>query len=457
MTTYTTHSVLPPRTPRSLRCALIALAAFAAPAIAQDLTVKAPPQAQAIVIANVTVHPVTGPDVEHATIVFDKGVIKTIASGAVSAPAGARTIDGKGSHVYPGMIAAYTQLGLTEIQAIPATNDTSETGNITPEVRAADAVNPDSNLLTVTRSNGVLVAGVFPGGGSVSGQGGAIRLDGWTTRDMTINPSVSMVVRWPNVRTVSAWWMDRSEEDQMKDIREGLAAIERTFDTAKAYADLRDSDPNATVDLRWEAMRGMFAAEGKPKLPVFFQASDLDQINSCVQFGAQRGLKMVIVGGRGADQAAELLKQHNVMVIVQGTNVMPRRDDAAYDDGYALCARLHAAGVSFCIANGDDTAHERNLPYSAATAVAHGLPYEEGLKAVTINAAKVLGIDGQYGSLEVGKSATLIVTTGDPLEVVSQVTMAFIDGREIDLSNKQSVLAKKYMERYRQTGDIKQK
>lgn len=431
----------------------LAAMALASSACAQDLTFKAPPQTQTTVIRNATIHPVTGPDIQNASIIFENGVITDILQGDPHIPQGWRVIDAKGNHVYPGLIAPYTQLGLTEIQAVPATIDTTEVGGTTPEVRAADAVNPDSNLLTVTRSNGVLLAGVFPTGGNIPGQGGVIRLDGWTVKDMAVNQSAGMVLRWPNVRPFTAWWMDRSEEDQMKEIRESLAAIEKTFDTAKAYDDLRDSDANAPIDLRWEAMRPLFDKEHP--LPLFLHANDIDQINSALQFCAQRSLKVVLVGGRDADQAADLLKQHNVPIIVQGTHNLPRRDDAPYDDAFTLPARLVAAGLTVTVEIADDTAHERNLPYNTATAVAFGLPHDEGLKCLTINAAKVLGIDDRYGSLEKGKSATLIVTSGDPMEVSTLVTGAFIDGREIDLSNKQTVLARKYLERYHQTGDIK--
>jgi imidazolonepropionase-like amidohydrolase len=458
-----------PRPLRPLRSLFFALCALATPSLAQDLTIKAPPQAQTTVIRNAVIHTVTGETIANGSIIFDKGVITDILPGDPHIPMGWRVVDAKGNHVYPGLIAPYTQLGLTEIQAVAATNDLTEVGGVTPEVRAVDAVNPDSNLLTVTRSNGVLIAGVFPAGGTVAGQGGVVRLDGWTVKDMAISPSVGMVLRWPNVRPFTAWWMDRSEEDQLKEVRENLAAIETTFDTAKAYDDLRDSNEATPVDLRWEAMRALFpppwgegqGGVGEPtttaQLPLFLHANDLDQINSAVQFCATRGLRMVLVGGRDAEQAAGLLKQHNVPVIIQGTHNLPRRDDAPFDDAFTLPARLAAAGLTVTIEISDDTAHERNLPYNTATAVAFGLPHGEGLRCLTINAAKVLGIDDRYGSLEKGKSATLIVTTGDPMEVSTLVTGAFIDGREIDLSNKQTTLARKYLERYRQTGDIKAK
>jgi imidazolonepropionase-like amidohydrolase len=161
------------------------------------------------------------------------------------------------------------------------------------------------------------------------------------------------------------------------------------------------------------------------------------------------------VGGRDAHLVSEMLKKHDVPVIVQGVQNMPRRDDAPVNEPFMLPAKLAAAGVRFAIASNDDTAHERNLPYAVATAVAHGLEKAAGLRSITIDAAKILGVDAKYGSLEKGKSATLIITTGDPMEVTSDVVMSFLDGREIDMSNKQTKLAEKYLERYRQEGELK--
>jgi imidazolonepropionase-like amidohydrolase len=254
------------------------------------------------------------------------------------------------------------------------------------------------------------------------------------------------------MRTVTAWWMDKSEEEQLKEIRESLRRIEETFDAAKAYADARAADPNAPADLRWEAMRPLWEPEGKARL--FIHAQDLDQINAAVQCCVRRGLRCTLIGGRDATLAAELLKEHRVPVVVLGTHAMPKRDDAPYDDAFTLPRRLADAGITFSIATGDDTAHERNLPYAAAMAAAHGLSADDALRAVTLDSAKVLGIEKQYGSLEKGKSATLILTTGNPLEITTQVRRAFIDGREIDLSNKQTKLAEKYLEKARQRGDI---
>lgn len=190
-------------------------------------------------------------------------------------------------------------------------------------------------------------------------------------------------------------------------------------------------------------------------LPIFISANDYDQITAAIAFCEARNLRMVLVGGREADLAADLLKKHNISVIVSGTHALPKRNDSAYDETYTLPARLHALGVKFCIASADRTAHERNLPYNAAMAVAHGLPMDAALASVTLAPAQILGLGDQLGSLEKGKRATLILTTGNPLEVTTQIEAAFIDGRQIDLSNKQTELYKKYRERFEQMGQIK--
>jgi imidazolonepropionase-like amidohydrolase len=449
---------------------------------AQDLTPKAGPQTEAIVIAGATIHPVwkgdpqggqgaAAPAIADGVLYFTEGTLRGVYTRKdweeyqkivlwASPP---RVIDAKGKHVYPGLIAPMTQLGLTEIQAVAATQDLGEVGNVTPEVRAGVAINPDSTLLPVTRRNGILLAGVFPVGGLVPGQASVVRMDAWTIEDANVatNRGISsgMVLRWPNVRPIVAWWNDRSEEDQMKDIRRDLEEIAKVFDTAKNYVVARAADQSLPVDVRWEAMAPVFKeglkAEGAKQLPIYVQAQDADQIASAVQFCADRGLSCIIVGGRDAHLVSEMLKKHDVPVIVQGVQNMPRRDDAPVNEPFTLPAKLAAAGVRFTIASNDDTAHERNLPYTVATAVAHGLEKAAGLRSITIDAARILGVDAKYGSIETGKSATLIVTTGDPMEVTSDVVMSFLDGREIDMSNKQTKLAEKYLERYRQEGELK--
>ena len=483
---FATSQRCPDRVSRFARALGIAAALAATlAASAQDLGLKAPPQTGLTAVVGATVHPVSGPAIENGAVWFVDGVISGVGTASdyteflsrVKLATPPTTIDAKGRHVWPGLIAPWSQLGLTEIQSVVATNDTSETGDLTPEVRAVSAVNPDSTLIPVTRSNGVLLAAVYPRGGTIAGQVSVIRLEGWTNDDLTVLGSAGLSVRWPNTRPISAWWMDRSDEDQMRDIRQGQRAIKDAFDAAEAYARAKEGDPSHPTDLRWEAMRsvlpgssadlepvtGSAAVNGDPltkspagQRPLFIATNDVDQINAAVTFATERGMRCVLVGGQDAPRCADLLKKHNVPVIVMGTHRMPRRADAPYDEPYALPRVLHEAGLRFSIANNDDTAHERNLPYAAAMAVAHGLPHDEAVKCLTLTAAQILGIADKYGSIENGKSATLIVTTGSPLEVTTAIEWAFIDGRMIDLSNKHTRLYEKYRERYRQTGDLKQ-
>lgn len=432
-------------------CAAVMVGVFGSAAMAQDLTHKAPPQSHPIVLSGGTVHTLKGDAIAGGYVYFKDGEIVAVSGGPIPrmSDSSVEIIDVAGMDVYPGMISADTQLGLVEFPPVNVTVDSQEVGDVTPEVRPSTAVNPDSTLLPVTRTNGVLVVGVIPSGGSVAGQVSVMKLDGWTWEDMTVRGCAGVVVNWPNVRPITAWWMDQSADEQMREIRERLRTIDETFESAKAYAAERSGNPGLATDLRWEAMKGVFDA-GDNQLRVFITANERDQITSAVTWAVDKGLKAVIIGGRDAVECADLLKRHDVPVVLGGTFSFPRRDDAPYDEAYSLPGRLHEAGVRFCMTSGDRTANERNLPYSAGMAVAHGLDLDSGHKCVMLWPAEILGIDAKYGSLEVGKSATLIVTDGDPLEVTTNTRMAFIDGKKVDLSNKQTRLADKYREKYRQ-------
>jgi len=413
---------------------------------AQDLTHKAPPQGKPIAIINATVHTMSGETYENGHVVFEDGMITDVGPGDRVFSSEWDVLNAKGLHVWPGMIGAVTRLGLTEISSVRAMRDYSEVGNFTPEVRAAVSVNPDSTLIPVTRSNGILVSGVFPSGGRVPGRASVMQLDGWTWEDMALEPEAGLVINWPRARPVNAWWMTRSEEEQLKEIREARAQITDFFDLAKAYVAAKEADPDHPTDVRFEAMRDVLAGER----PVFINANDVDQILDAVTWAADEGLEPVIVGGRDAVLAAPLLKKHDVPVILEGVHRFPKRDDSAYDDAFTAPSRLDEAGVRWCFASGEETAHERSLPYNAATAVAHGLDHDDAMRALTLWPAEVLGVADRLGSLEPGKHATLIITTGSPLDIRSEVLHAFIRGREINLTNKQTELDEKYREKYRQ-------
>lgn len=428
--------------------ALLAIGICADAAHAQSRVPHAPPQQKPIVVHSTTVHTVSGRTIENGYILFENGVITALGEGSAPLLANAEEINAGGMHVYPGLIGLDTQLGLSETASVSVTIDHTELGRLTPEVRAAVAVNPDSDLIPVTRSNGILTSLIMPRGGLVSGRASIMRLDGWTWEQMAIDPEAGLVVNWPRTEPITAWWMQRSEEEQRREIAEDLESVERVFDEALAYMNAKAHDETRKTDLRYEAMRA--AIEGEQ--PVYIRASSRGQIESAVAWAVRRDMKPVIVGGYEADQVIPLLKKHDVPVIVNGTHRLPSNRHEPYDAPFTLPAKLHEAGVRFAIASGAETAHERHLNHNAATAAAYGLPKDESLKAVTLHAADLIGLGESHGSLEAGKAATLMITTGDPLEITSDVLVAFIDGRRIDLGDRQKALYRKYQEKYRQLG-----
>jgi len=432
---------------------MIALALAVAPALAQDLAPKAPAQEQGVAIVGATVHPVSGPAIEDGFLIFTRGRITQVGTGKVELGPNTRRIGGANLHVYPGLVGAWTNLGLTEIGSVRATRDFEEVGPARPEVLALTAVNPDSTLIPVARSNGILTVGTFPRGPGIAGRGSVIRMDGWTNDDLAVRRDAGLVVAWPASRPVRAWWMEKSEEDQKKENRENLTRIRDAFAAARAYERARAADPALPIDVRWEAMQAVLPGEGQR--PVFFTANDYDQITAAVRFAVKEKLSPVIVGGRDARLCLDLLKEHDVPVIVTGVWRLPKRRDSAVAESYDLPAALERAGIRWCLASGQGASNERNLPYAAAAAVRHGLPAAAALRAITLSPAEILGVGDELGSLARGKRATLMVTTGDPLEMTTRIRMAFIDGREVDLSNKQTRLAAKYREKYRQRGLVK--
>lgn len=412
--------------------------------------VPSPPQNRPVALIGGTIHTVSGPEIEGGTVVFDKGVITAVGTN-VTAPSDAIIVDVSGKHVYPGLIEPVSRLGLAEINSVRATVDYIETGDINPNVRAETAVNADSERIPVTRSNGVAVAATLPSGGLISGQSAVIMLDGWTWGDMTLKSSAGMVVSWPRMSVTPAFGAAKSGDDRRKSIRDRIDLLEHTISEAKAYMTARDADGGRDVpyhrgDVRWDAMIPVLKGE----VPVWVEANALPEIEAAVEWAGRHGLKMVLVGGADAPLAAELLRRNDIPVIVVPVLSLPTRRHSPYDERYSVASRLHEAGVRFCIAGDSGSGNERNLPYHAAMAAAFGLPRDEALKSVTLYAAEILGVGDRIGSIETGKDATVIVTDGDPLEIMTNVERLYIQGRDVDLENKQTVLYRKYMEKYRQ-------
>ncbi len=421
---------------------------------AQDLGIKAPDQQRPVALTGGIIHPVSGDTIHGGYILFEDGVITRIGKGLPGLDEGTERIDISGLHVYPGLIHPYTQLGLKEISSLSDPTDINEYGSETPEVRATVAVNPDSTVIPVSRSNGVLLAGVFPTGGLIPGRAGMIRLDGWTTEDMTVLRSAGLVINWPNIRPVSASWMKDSAAEQRKKARQEIQKIHDYFDQALAYYDALDNGLADNRDIRYDSIRHIFPdAEGNPPAEqVFVMAQDFDQIVSSVQVARKYGWRLVIVGAEESHLCMPLLKENNVGIILLNTHRLPRRNDSDYDEAWKLPAMLEEGGVRWCLANREMFGNERNLAYHAGATVGYGLSPLQAIRSITLSVAEVFGIDDSYGSLDAGKSATMIVTTGSPLEILTDVEMAFIDGKRIDLGNKQTQLRDKYETKYRQLG-----
>ncbi len=414
--------------------------------------IPATPQEHPIALIGGTIHPVNGAEIAKGTILFENGKI-TAVGATVAVPANAEKIDLAGKHIYPGLIDANTSIGLTEVGAVRATNDRNEVGPVNANARAEVAVNPESELIPVARANGVTLALTSPAGGVIAGTSALLYLDGWTWEEMTFRAPVAMHVNWPRMVTFTAWWMQEPEEKQLETRDKALSDIHDAFDDARAYMTAKQAEatpgvPYHRYDSRWEAMIPVL--EGK--LPLVVNADQIQQIQAAVAFAEKQKVKLIIAGGYDAPYCADLLKKNNVPVIVDGTHRDPQRNDDAYDSPFTVPERLRQAGIAYCISGGGEAANVRNLPYQSAMAAAYGLPKDEALKAITLYPAQILGVADRVGSLEQGKDATMIVTTGDPLDIPTQVTMEFIKGKKIDLSDKQKILWEKYKEKYRRMG-----
>lgn len=425
--------------------------------LAQSNIVPASDHPGLTIIEHATIHtaaPGAAPIID-GYIVFYKGEIAAVGQGEPHGVYGkplpregvenTRRIDGTGMHVTPGFVSSATTLGLVEVPQVRATDDRTEFGQFHPEVQAWVCINPDSQLLPVARMGGVLLALVFPMGGSLSGEASLIRLDGWTNDSIAVVKDSGAILRWPATEPAPHWFTAKNADEQEKARRRALASIDRFFDSAKAYSTARAADPTLKVDLRFERLRDVLDGQR----PIFIDASSAGQIESSVLWADKRGMKPVIVGGDGADMVAELLVAKRVPVIIDGVMRLPRFSHDDYDAPYSLPGRLAALGVEVAIATGDEPSNDRNIAHHAAMASAFGMPREEALAAITRVPARIAGAGARYGTLEAGKSATLLLLDGDPLEVKTSVKQAWIDGMSIPLESHQTQMKSKYEQKYR--------
>jgi imidazolonepropionase-like amidohydrolase len=421
-----------------------ALAFLATGALAQSTIPNNPGKKGTWAIRNAAIYPVTAAAIPNGTIVFANGIITAVGAN-VAVPADATVIDGTGLSVYPGLIDSGTSIGLTEISSVAGTVDTTELGDLNPNARAEVAINPHSNLIPVTRANGVTTVLSVPEGGLVSGQSAMINLAGWTPKEMVLKSPAALHIRFPRLRSGSFEEQPQDEEaekEEQKTYTRNLDKLRDLFRDANAYAKARAANARTEHDVMLDAMVPI--VEGR--VPVIIHANRARDIEAAIKFADEQKIKMILAEGQDVARVMPQLKQRNIPVILGGILKLPPREDDPYDLLYTNAKTLYDAGIRFSIQSQEDH-NARNLPYHAAMCAAFGLPKDVALKAVTIFPAEIFGVADKVGSLEVGKTANVIVTDGDPLEIVTNVRRLFINGEDITLDTRQKQLYEKFRQR----------
>ena len=413
-------------------------------ALSAQTPTPAAAQSESILILNATAHLGNGQVIKDACVGFENGKLTLVADATIvkyDATRYKKVIDAKGKHVYPGLIAPNTPLGLVEVQSVRATVDVAEIGDYNPSVRSVVAYNTDSHILPTIRSNGVLLVQVVPEGGRVSGSSSVMELDGWNWEDAAYSMDNGLHLRFPTVYTFGFDPINGFSQKKNENFVKDIADAETFFREAKAYAEKTAPTPK---NLKFEAMRGLFTG----KRTLFVHANAAKEITEGVAFGKRFGCKTVIVGGRDAWMLTDLLLSNNVGVVLEETQALPSRTDDDIDQPFKTPAMLQKAGVTFCMSVSGYW-QQRNLPLMAGQAVGFGLDKEAALAAITSSTAKILGIDKTVGTLETGKDATLFISEGDVLDMrTSIVKQAFIRGKEVDLDTKQKQLYRRYKTKY---------
>lgn len=413
-------------------------------------------QAQTFLLTGATVHTISGETLSPGQVLVRDGKIAGV--GKTLSADGATVVELKGQHLYPGLIALNTVLGLEEIAAVRATQDTTEVGDYTPDVESWIAVNPDSELIPVARANGITSFEAAPEGGIVSGQSGLLSVDGWTVEQRTIRKPVALHLTWPtmeldttpkaNAKDKSKW---KSLDEQAKERRTRLRGLEDFFEEARHYAKAKEAAargkaPAPDVIPAWEAMLPFVKGE----LPIAIHAHEIRQIRAAVAWAATNHCKMILAGARDAWMCPELLASNNIPVLFERTFIQPSRETESYDVYFRAPEVLRQAGVKVAFCTGSDSFNAsliRNLPYSAAQSVAFGMPEADALKGLTLYPAQLAGVADRLGSIEPGKDATLIAVDGDILDIRSNVKHMWIGGKEVSLESRHTRLYDRYKNR----------
>lgn len=432
---------------------LFVAAIVAIPVLAQS---AAPATSTTYAIKGGKVFTLAGAPIENATVILRDGKIAAVGKD-IAIPADAQVIDATGLEIYPGLFDPVTQIGLTEVSAVSATQDIAELGDYNPELVAATAVNPASAHIPVTRANGITEVIATPGisgfdgqgSGIITGQASAFNLSGWTMEDMQIKRSVAIVLNWPSIQARSFDFStfsvkEKPYTDAKKEYDKNVNALSDWLDRARHYAQAKEKGSPALYerDLKLEAL--VPVVEGK--LPVLVIADEERDIRNAVEFCSKQNLNMILAGGAEAWKVTQLLKEKKIPVILGPTERLPEEEDTPYDKPMTQPSELFAAGIPIAFSS-FGTSFSRRLPQYAGTSVAYGLPHDEALKAVMLNAAQMFGLADQLGTIEPGKLGNVIVTSGDPLEIQTQVRYLFIKGQLTSTDNKHRELYEEYRKR----------
>lgn len=402
-------------------------------------------QTTAITIEGATAHLGNGDVIENALIMFENGTLTFVGSANTKIARKGTIIDAKGKHVYPGFIAPNSTLGLVEVDAVRATNDDDEVGAMNPHIRSLIAYNTESKVVESMRPNGVLMAQITPRGGRISGTSSVVQLDAWNWEDAAIKTDDGIHLNWPSTYSRGRWWLGepnvlKENKNYAKEIQE----LTNYFAQSKAY----NANKTSPKDLPFEALEGLM--DGSKKL--FVHVDNEKGITDAINFAKAENIKhLVIVGGYEANNVVDLLKENNIPVLLQRIHSRPNGDDHDYDLPYKLATQLVKAGILVGLENAGDMErmNTRNLPFLAGTTVTYGLSKAQALSLITLNTAKILGVDDKVGSLEVGKDATLFISQGDALDMrTNKLDQAFIQGRNISLETHQTELYKRYSKKY---------
>ena len=414
-------------------------------------------QKRPILLRGGILYTVSGDILAGHDLLFANGKIVTIGEDIQPSP-DTDVYDIHEKHVVPGYIAPLTQIGLVEIGAVKQTRDYSETGDINPNVRANVSYNPDSELIPVTRSNGVLIANSVPLSGLIAGQSSCMMMDGWTWEDATLNHPTALHLNWPDMLLNFSKTAKKKEKQQREAYQKKLREIDRLIRDTRAYhlrttQKERKAEQKQETDLRLAALTPYFVEQQQ----IIVRADDVRQIEAAVLWADKYDLKVTISGGRDAWRLPELLVKHNVPVILQHVQTTPRRRFEPVHTPYRTPALLQQEGVKFCLSTDQGypfNGHVRTLPNEAMRAAAWGLAKAEALRSITLSTAEILGVDKRVGSLEPGKDATFFITNDPPLQITTNPIKAYIMGREVDLGDRQKMLYEKYREKYRRQGRL---